>query len=152
VIREGLAGAPLDVGRKSRTIPVAIRRALSARDARCQFPGCTARRCDAHHITHWADGGATSLDNLLLLCRRHHRLVHEGGYEVAREPRGVMFIGADGRRLEPSPPLELKDASGHDNTIGTVGAESLRCWDGTRFSLVHTLDVLRGREGIGGVP
>jgi 5-methylcytosine-specific restriction endonuclease McrA len=73
------ADGVLDVGRKTRTIPLSIRRALTARDAGCRFPGCTSRRCDAHHLTHWADGGATSVDNLVLLCRRHHRAVHEGG-------------------------------------------------------------------------
>jgi hypothetical protein len=66
-------GDVLDVGRMTRTIPTAIRRALSARDTRCQFPACSARRCDAHHIEHWVDGGPTSLDNLVLLCRRHQR-------------------------------------------------------------------------------
>jgi len=110
VMREGPDRSVLDVGRKTRTVSTAIRRALTARDARCQFPGCAARRCDAHHITHWADGGATSLDNLLLLCRRHHRLVHEGGCDVAREPNGVMFISRDGRRLDPSPRLEWAGA------------------------------------------
>ena len=80
-------GHVLDVGRKTRTIPPAIRRALSARDTRCRFPGCSARRCDAHHIDHWVDGGATSLDNLVLLCRRHHRLVHEGGFTLERPDR-----------------------------------------------------------------
>ena len=79
VMPHGNDGRTLDVGRKSRTIPPSIRRALAARDATCQFPGCPARQCDAHHVDHWADGGATSLDNLLRLCRRHHRAVHEGG-------------------------------------------------------------------------
>ena len=88
VMREGPDGAVLDVGRKTRTIPAAIRRALAARDARCRFPGCTARRCDAHHITHWCDGGRTSLDNLMLLCRRHHRLVHEGGFQAVQDRTG----------------------------------------------------------------
>lgn len=62
----------------ARSIPPAIRRALMARDPRCQFPGCTARRCDAHHLTHWAHDAPTSLDNLVHLCRWHHRAVHEG--------------------------------------------------------------------------
>jgi hypothetical protein len=79
-----------DVGRKTRTIPTAIRRALSARDTRCQFPGCSARRCDAHHIDHWMDGGPTSLDNLVLLCRRHNRVVHEGGYTLRWRPDRTM--------------------------------------------------------------
>jgi HNH endonuclease/Domain of unknown function (DUF222) len=63
-------GAVLDVGRRTRTVPPAIRRALDARDRGCRFPGRTSRRCDAHHVEHWADGGATSLGNLVLLCRR----------------------------------------------------------------------------------
>jgi hypothetical protein len=73
VMRHTVDGSVLDVGRKTRTIPPAIRRALLARDSGCHFPGCTARRCDGHHIRHWADGGPTTLHNLALLCRRHHR-------------------------------------------------------------------------------
>ena len=86
-------GSLLDVGRKTRTIPSAIHRALVARDRHCQFPGCTARRCDGHHITHWADGGATSLENLVLLCRRHHRAVHEEGFGLERTHDGVIVFG-----------------------------------------------------------
>ncbi len=72
--RETRDGSTLDVGRRTRTIPPAIRRALNRRDQGCRFPGCTAHRfVDAHHIHHWADGGETRLDNLVLLCRRHHR-------------------------------------------------------------------------------
>jgi hypothetical protein len=60
-----------------------MQRALRARDRGCRFPGCDNRRfVDAHHVRHWAHGGETSLDNLILLCRRHHRAVHEGGYRV----------------------------------------------------------------------
>ena len=75
-------GSVLDVGRKTRTVPPAIRRALDHRDGGCRFPGCGLRFCDAHHIKHWADGGETRLDNLALLCRRHHRAVHEEGFRV----------------------------------------------------------------------
>jgi hypothetical protein len=81
--REDEDGEPLSIGRKTRTIPPAIRRALHRRDGGCRFPGCScARFVDAHHIVHWADGGETAMDNLVLLCRRHHRLVHEGGFGV----------------------------------------------------------------------
>ena len=73
VMRHGPDGTVLDVGRKTRTIPPAIRRALAARGRTCRFPGCSCRHCDVHHVRHWAAGGATRLDNLLLLCRRHHR-------------------------------------------------------------------------------
>ena len=75
-------GSVLDVGRKTRTIPPAVRRALEARDRGCRFPGCGLRFTDAHHVKHWADGGETKLGNLLLLCSHHHRLVHEEGWRV----------------------------------------------------------------------
>lgn len=98
-------GAPLNVGRKTRSIPPAIRRALNARDAGCCFPGCTYRRyLDAHHIEHWADGGETKLTNLVTLCRWHHRLVHEGGVLVEPGPAGRWrFLSADGREYDPMP-------------------------------------------------
>ena len=98
-------GAILDVGRKTRTIPPALRRALQARDRQCRFPGCHARRCDAHHVRHWADGGATRLDNLVLLCRRHHRAVHEEGFTVRLDPAGnAEFCWPDGRPFPAVPP------------------------------------------------
>jgi hypothetical protein len=75
-------GSVLDVGRRTRTIPPALRRALEVRDRGCRFPGCGSRFCDAHHIRHWADGGPTSLTNTILLCRCHHRLLHEEGFRV----------------------------------------------------------------------
>ena len=141
VMREGPDGSVLDVGRRTRTIPTPIRRALAARDTRCRFPGCTARRCDAHHITHWADGGPTSLDNLMLLCRRHHTLVHEGGVIVERDVLGgLAFVRPDGRAIEvcPAPPPD------RDRSLACAGsASTLRCWDGARFSLGYVIDVLR---------
>jgi hypothetical protein len=98
-------GKPLSVGRRTRSIPPPIRRALLARDGRCQFPGCERRRfVDAHHIRHWAQGGETSLDNLVLLCRHHHRLVHEGGFAVSLDAGGRRrFARPDGTPLEASP-------------------------------------------------
>jgi len=81
-MHHGPDGDILDVGRKRRTVPPAIRRALEHRDGGCRFPGCGCRFTDAHHITHWADGGETKLDNLILLCRRHHRALHEEGFRV----------------------------------------------------------------------
>ena len=85
-IVEDANGKPLNIGRKSRTVPTAIKRALHARDKHCRFPGCRNNRfVDAHHIHHWSTGGETSLDNLLLLCGKHHRLVHEGGFRIVRD-------------------------------------------------------------------
>ena len=95
-------GETLNIGRKSRSIPPATRRALQRRDRGCRFPGCTCTRfVDAHHIHHWADGGETNMDNLVLLCRRHHRLVHEGGFGVSRSGSGAIeFTYSDGRVME----------------------------------------------------
>ena len=76
-------GSLLSVGRRTRTIPPHIRRALEERDRGCRFPGCGGRFTEAHHVKHWADGGETSLRNTLLLCRRHHRAVHEGRVKVS---------------------------------------------------------------------
>jgi Domain of unknown function (DUF222)/HNH endonuclease len=92
-------GEPLDVGRKTRSIPPALRRALSARDTGCRFPGCTFHcYVDAHHIEHWADGGETKLSNLVTLCRAHHRMVHRGEIVIrACEAGGWQFLSADGR-------------------------------------------------------
>ncbi len=74
----------MNIGRKTRTFPAGIRRILVARDRGCAFPGCgrPPRQCDAHHIHHWADGGETSVDNAVLLCRHHHTLIHQSEWEV----------------------------------------------------------------------
>jgi hypothetical protein len=101
--RESESGEPLSIGRKSRSIHPALRRALQRRDGGCRFPGCSCRRfVDAHHIVHWADGGETSLDNLVLLCRRHHRLVHEGGFGVRMEPGGEVCFSYPDRDFLPA--------------------------------------------------
>ncbi|WP_328310671.1 HNH endonuclease signature motif containing protein [Actinomycetospora sp. NBC_00405] len=80
----GSKSEPLDIGRRSRLIPDAMRRALTFRDGGCAFPGCTRRprRCHAHHIDHWGEGGPTCLDNLTLLCRHHHQVIHHGHWRI----------------------------------------------------------------------
>jgi hypothetical protein len=87
VLTESKEGEPLSIGRKSRIIPKAIERALYARDRGCcRFPGCGKQRyLHSHHVEHWSNGGETSLDNLMLLCTKHHTLVHEGGYRIERD-------------------------------------------------------------------
>jgi hypothetical protein len=109
-IVENGSGEVLHVGRKQRTLTTSIRRALHARGRRCAFPGCHHDRfLDAHHIHHWADGGETSLDNLMLLCTRHHKLVHEGGFSIRRERDGAcIFLRPDGRPID-STPQEVSD-------------------------------------------
>lgn len=98
-------GEPVSIGRKSRAIPAPMRRALQHRDGGCRFPGCNSTRfVDGHHIRHWSEGGETSLQNLVLLCRHHHRLVHEGGYSVARSVEGeIRFYRPDGALIPDAP-------------------------------------------------
>src|SRR3989440_2202168 len=109
VMRADANGHLLEVGARTRTIPPALRRALHHRDRGCRFPGCGVRFGQGHHIRHWAQGGPTTLSNLALLCRRHHRAVHEEGYQVDRQPDGELsFRRPDGRPLpEVPPPLEV---------------------------------------------
>ncbi|HEV3076588.1 MAG TPA: DUF222 domain-containing protein [Thermoanaerobaculia bacterium] len=106
VMRHAADGRVLDVGRRTRAISPALRRALEHRDGGCRFPGCGRRLCDAHHVEPWAEGGATSLANTLLLCRRHHRAVHEEGFSVELAPAGdARFYRPDGRPLQEAPAL-----------------------------------------------
>ena len=99
-------GLPLSVGRKRRTVPPALRRLLEARDGdTCCFPGCERRRhLQAHHRRHWADGGETSLDNLVLLCFHHHRFLHEGGYTIEGDPQGGLRFRNRHGVLSPNAP------------------------------------------------
>ena len=88
-------------------------RALDARDVGCRFPGCTNTRfVDGHHIHHWADGGETKLDNLVLVCRRHHRFVHKHGFRIERDAARLRFVRPDGRAVPVSPPPDALDRNG----------------------------------------
>jgi hypothetical protein len=115
-ITEDADGEPLDVGRKTRTIPPAIRRALRSRDEGCCFPGCTFRRhLDAHHVKHWVEGGETKLSNLLSLCRTHHRKVHEGGIRIERCDDGAWrFLHPDGEPFVPVRATPYPDWDGEE--------------------------------------
>jgi hypothetical protein len=96
---------PLDVGRRTPVVPAALRRAVVVRDRRCRFPGCDrpAPWCDAHHVRHWADGGETKLANLVLLCRPHHGIAHNG-VRVEMIQGSPVFVKGDGSRLEDRGP------------------------------------------------
>ena len=96
---------PLSIGRSSRAISTAIKRALSIRDKFCVFPGCDCHQhLEAHHIVHWANGGTTDLDNLINVCHYHHKLLHEGQYSVERLADGqLLFRRPDGRVLSQEP-------------------------------------------------
>jgi len=136
-IGHGRDGSVLDVGRKTRTIPPSVRRALEVRDRGCRFPGCGLRFTDAHHIRHWADGGETSLNNLLLLCSHHHRLLHEEGWKIEWwgkdrqpafiDPRGQTHLGRprEAPELPPDPVAALVEETrsrGADPDFYTAGA------------------------------
>ena len=98
-------GTVLDVGRRRRTVGWRLRKALEARDGGCRFPGCDSRaRTHAHHITPWAEGGETAMNNLVLLCPLHHRAVHEGGWRVEMDEWGApRFFNPLGVRLPVVP-------------------------------------------------
>jgi hypothetical protein len=144
VVKIDAQGHVLDVGRRQRTIPPAILRALLARDRHCQFPGCAAQAfIEAHHVDHWAHGGKTRLDNLTSLCHRHHAAVHEGGCRVEHGEDGgaPRFFDASGRLLEAAPrpaptaagPLALAELACEQESQGVVidRCTSLPHWDGT---------------------
>jgi len=127
-------GRIFEVGAKTRTIPPALRRALLHRDRSCRFPGCHGRFCQAHHIRHWAQGGPTTLSNLVLLCRRHHRAVHEEGYQVDRQPDGELrFRRPDGRVIPnvPRPPEAPADPVGTVRTDNDEAGIVVSAWTAT---------------------
>lgn len=127
-VTHGSDGTVLNVGRRTRSVPSSIRRALEARDGGCRFPGCRSRFTDAHHVVHWADGGETSLRNLVLLCRRHHRCVHEGGVTVAIDrDQQVVFFTPDGRAMADCGRLGL---SRRDSAPDAAGADGSGRMDG----------------------
>ncbi|MDH3275660.1 MAG: HNH endonuclease [Gammaproteobacteria bacterium] len=114
-IKEDKNGEPLAIGRRSRSIPPPMRRALGIRDGGCRFPGCTNNRfVDGHHIKHWADGGETSLDNLVLLCRHHHHLVHEGGFDCKKSADGEIYFTDQRQRPLPNT-VELPKVASTEN-------------------------------------
>jgi len=105
-MRHDADGRTVEVGTRTRTIPPALRRALHHRDRGCRFPDCGVRFGQGHHIRRWAHGGPTTLSNLAMLCRRHHRAVHEEGYQLERLPDGMLrFRTPNGWVLRDVPPL-----------------------------------------------
>ena len=150
-MRHGPGGEILDVGRRTRTISPALRRALAARDRQCRFPGCGNVRCDGHHVRHWADGGRTALDNLVLLCRRHHRAVHEEGFRVTIDATGdVQFLRPDGRPLPEAPPAPAWTGPALQPTNDGLAAAGIEIgadtatpsWRGERLDLDFAMRVL----------
>ena len=149
VMRHDPDGRTVEIGARTRTIPPALRRALLHRDRGCRFPGCTARRGEGHHIRHWAQGGPTTLGNLVLLCRRHHRAVHEDGHRIRPAPDGPLeFVRPDGRALPdvPAPGSIRTDpvsALAASNVGLRIDANTARpTWLGERLDLGWALSVL----------
>jgi 5-methylcytosine-specific restriction endonuclease McrA len=129
-------------GRKTRTIPPAIRRALRSRDRGCRFPGCENRRfLDAHHIHHWAKGGPTTVDNLLLLCRRHHRSVHEGDHRVDEHGRFYNRWGEEISAAPPLPPGRSDELIERNNHLA-IDADTCGPGEGARMDLAYVVDVM----------
>ena len=154
-------GEPLNVGRKTRTITPAIRRALQSRDRGCRFPGCSNKHyVDGHHIRHWANGGETRLSNLALLCRFHHRQVHEGGVAIQALSNGALrFTLKNGRTLDSPVPARPGEEQGpyaadvgqsdwtnllaqnRDNIVVTADTAVTR-WRGERMDYGIAVDAL----------
>ena len=153
VLSHGADGEVLDVGRRTRTVPSALRRALQSRDRnQCQFPGCDSRRCDAHHVEHWADGGEMRLPNLVSLCRFHHRAVHEQGFRVVPGDTDgrFRFLRPEGEPVPAEPPVAswagtpLAPTDARLAAAGTsIGPDTATPeWYGESLDLTAALDVL----------
>ncbi|HUF93635.1 MAG TPA: DUF222 domain-containing protein [Candidatus Limnocylindria bacterium] len=151
VMRHDADGTVVEIGARTRTIPPALRRALQHRDRGCRFPGCGLPFGQGHHLRHWAQGGPTTLSNLSMLCRLHHRAVHEDGFQVNRQPDGsLQFQWPDGRPIPdvPSPSAVPADPA-HRLRAGNV-AQGLHIdartacagWLGERLNVGYAMDVL----------
>ena len=151
VMRQDEQGRPVEIGARTRTIPPALRRALQHRDRTCRFPGCEVRGSQGHHVHHWAQGGPTTLSNLILLCRRHHRAVHEEGYRVAHAEDGSLrFAWPDGRPLPDVPPAPAVPVDPIEALARRHTADGLRLhartacpsWLGERLDVGWAIDAL----------
>ena len=151
VMQHDRNGRVVEVAARTRTIPPAIRRALHHRDRGCRFPGCGVRFGQGHHIQHWANGGPTTLSNLALLCRRHHRAVHEEGYQADRQPDGdLQFRRPNGDVLPDVPrPPELRGdlvamirARNEAEGLHLHARTAIPSWLGERLNLGWAISVL----------
>ncbi|HXU89519.1 MAG TPA: DUF222 domain-containing protein [Methylomirabilota bacterium] len=151
VMRHDSSGNVTEVGARTRTIPPALRRALLHRDQGCRFPGCGSRFGQGHHIRHWVHGGPTTLSNLATLCRRHHRAVHEEGFELRREANGELTFRTPLGRLLPSvaspapaPPAPVAALRERHDALGIhIDAHtSAPSWAGERLDLEYAISVM----------
>jgi 5-methylcytosine-specific restriction endonuclease McrA len=151
VMRHDADGGVTEVGARTRTIPPALRRAMQHRDRGCRFPGCGLPFGQGHHIRHWANGAPTTLSNLALLCRRHHRAVHEEGYHVERQADGELrFRRPDGRPLPDTPPpapvpadpVDALRAGNDGHGLHIDARTAMPGWLGERLDVGYAIDVL----------
>jgi Domain of unknown function (DUF222)/HNH endonuclease len=151
VMQHARGGRVVEVAARTRAIPPALRRALHHRDHGCRFPGCGARFGQGHHIRHWARGRPTTLSNLTMLCRRHHRAVHEEGYQVDRDHDGELrFRRPDGRLLPEVPrpstvpvdSVSVLRAQNHVQGAVLDARTAIPFWLGERLDVGYVIDVL----------
>src|SRR5436853_2442518 len=151
VMHHGRDGRVVEVAARTRTIPPALRRALHHRDRGCRFPGCVVRFGEGHHIRHWAQGGPTTLSNIALLCRRHHRAVHEEGYQLERladgelqfrHPNGWILPDVPPAPDVPDQPVELLRALNEAEGLVLDAHTATPSWQGERLDVVYAIDVL----------
>jgi hypothetical protein len=154
VMRHDADGRITEVGARTRTIPPALRRALRHRDKGCRFPGCSLPYGQGHHIKHWAHGGPTKLSNLAMLCRRHHRAIHEEGFQVERQANGeLVFRRPDGRPLPDAPapaavpanPTDTLQAQNAETGLHIYAQTSTPSWQGERLDVGYAISVLHPR-------
>ena len=151
VMRHDEDGNIVEVGARTRTIPPALRRALHHRDKGCRFPGCGLPFGQGHHVRHWAHGGPTTLSNLAMLCRRHHRAVHEEGYQVEQQADGaLLFRCPNGRPLPdvppsaevPADPVQVLRAANVANGLHIHARTACATWLGEPLNVGWAIDVL----------
>jgi hypothetical protein len=160
-VLENDRGKVLNIGRRARTIPSPIKRALNLRDTTCRVPGCCqSRYLDAHHIQHWADSGETSLDNLVHLCRHHHRQLHLGLFTIHVDRTGalneaeIVFSTPAGQRIEASlfPQFSRQSVESAEqalcDTASTVNSKTcITHWSGENCDYPMAMDILLQRDG-----
>jgi 5-methylcytosine-specific restriction endonuclease McrA len=151
VMRHDGEGRIVEVGARTRTIPPALRRALLHRDRSCRFPGCTVMVGQGHHVRHWAQGGPTTLSNLALLCRRHHRAVHEEGYKVERlsdgafqfrRPNGWVLPEVPAPATVPADPVGALEAQHAAEGLRLDARTGCPTWLGERLDVGWAIGVL----------
>jgi hypothetical protein len=133
-------GLPIDVGRRQRMVPDRLRVALHVRDRFCRFPGCgvPAHRAEAHHHQHWAQGGGTNLDNLMLLCGFHHRRHHDGAYRIRRTECDFSFETNEGRAIG-SP---ARDPVTLERNPSIDSRTPIALWGGERMEFGYAVSVI----------